>query len=413
VRSTLAWLDHSEVQRRRMMEVVELFREKETVDDLGFGSIRDTFSELLFPGTSTLHTRAKYLLFLPWLGQVLENEGVASRHAWQRLKDLEVELIYALLSGGETEGVIGRNAKEKLRQFPSFMYWGALRRYGILAVPVTRGQLIESLDGLHAARRHAARTRDETDERSVPRNWHAGLPPAEPGFLERAMFELTPEQAGYLTDRIQASAPGSYLAHLVAAGVDAASDRPWADPTLPEADPEVQRQVAHARWFSQVTHGASLLYNLMLSEAIRELRSDGGRVHVGEDLVVDYRERLDTWVDEVGAVRSQLAAWDVTAFWKLILDANPRVPRGTRRFTHFWLEQVLHGDPRSLIDDSDVREVISAREFETKGGLARLTNPRQLDRFGGAVGAGALTYRWGSVRAVIGDIVSGREGVHA
>jgi hypothetical protein len=64
--STLAWLDHSEVQRRRMMEVIGLFREKGTVDDLGLGSIRDTFSELLFPGTSTLHTRAKYLLFVPW-----------------------------------------------------------------------------------------------------------------------------------------------------------------------------------------------------------------------------------------------------------------------------------------------------------------------------------------------------------
>lgn len=410
MRSTLAWLDHSEVQRRRMMEIVDLFREKETVDDLGFGSIRDTFSELLFPGTSTLHTRAKYLLFVPWLGQVLEHESVPSHRGSQRLKDLEIELIHSLLRGGETEGVIGRNAKEKLKQFPSFMYWGALRRYRILATPATRGQLVDSLDGLHAARKHAAHTRDETDERSVPRNWHAGMPPPEDDFLGRATFALTEEQADYLTDRIQVSAPGSYLSHLVAAGLSADSDRPWADPALPQAEPAVQQQVAHARRFSQVAHGASLVYNLMLSEAIRELRSDGGRVPVDVDLVDEYSTRLGQWADTITAARDDLTEWDIPRFWKLVTDANPRIPPATQRFTRFWLDQILTRDPREVIGDDDVRRTIRAREFETKGRLARLSNPRQLDRYGGAVGAGALTYRWGSVRAVLSDIVAGREG---
>lgn len=396
-----------------MMEVVDLFREKETVDDLGFGSIRDTFSELLFPGTSTLHTRAKYLLFVPWLGQILESESVPSRHGWSRLKDLEVELIHALLRGGEAEGVIGRNAKEKLKQFPSFMYWGALRRYGVLSIPVTRQQLVQSLDSLHAARKHAARTRDEVDERSVPRNWHAGLPAPEAGFLDQTSFDLSPEQASYLTDRIQATAPGSYLSHLVSIGVTADSDRPWEDPTLVHAEATVQDQVAHARRFSEVAHGAALLYNLMLSEAVRELRSDGGRVDVGDDLVGDYEARLDEWAGGMRRARHDLADWDVAAFWKLVTDANPRIPRATQQFTKFWFDQVLTRDPHVVLTDPEVRTIVQARERETKGRLARLSNPRQLDRYGGAAGAGALNYRWGSVRAVLGDIVAGREGVDA
>ncbi|MEX2374669.1 MAG: DUF6361 family protein, partial [Dehalococcoidia bacterium] len=130
--SSFAWLDHSETQRRRMMEVIDLFREKATVDDLGLGSIRDTFSELLFPGTSTLHTRAKYLLFVPWLCRQLEEEQVSSANGTRRLRELEIELIHALLAGGETEGVIGRDARDNLRQLPSLMYWGAVRRHGIL-----------------------------------------------------------------------------------------------------------------------------------------------------------------------------------------------------------------------------------------------------------------------------------------
>jgi len=47
--SAFAWLDYSDGERRRMFEVIDLFREKGTVDDLGIGSIRDTFADRFFP----------------------------------------------------------------------------------------------------------------------------------------------------------------------------------------------------------------------------------------------------------------------------------------------------------------------------------------------------------------------------
>jgi hypothetical protein len=57
--STFGWLDYSDADRRRMLEVVGLFREKGTLDELGIGSIRDTFADLFCPGTSTIETRAR------------------------------------------------------------------------------------------------------------------------------------------------------------------------------------------------------------------------------------------------------------------------------------------------------------------------------------------------------------------
>lgn len=77
--SVFAWLDYDETERRRMQEAIELFREKDTVDELGIGSVRDAFSNLLFPGTSVLHTRARYLLFVPWIYRRLERAHVRSR----------------------------------------------------------------------------------------------------------------------------------------------------------------------------------------------------------------------------------------------------------------------------------------------------------------------------------------------
>lgn len=50
------WLDYSERERRKMLEVVDLFREHDTRDELGVGSVRDAFADMLFPGTSTIVT---------------------------------------------------------------------------------------------------------------------------------------------------------------------------------------------------------------------------------------------------------------------------------------------------------------------------------------------------------------------
>jgi hypothetical protein len=43
--STFAWIDHSEKQRRQILEAIDLFREKDTRDELGLAGIRDTFTD--------------------------------------------------------------------------------------------------------------------------------------------------------------------------------------------------------------------------------------------------------------------------------------------------------------------------------------------------------------------------------
>ena len=74
--STFGWLDGDDSQRSAMLEVVKLFEDSSTVDELGIGSVRDTFSNAFFPGTSTLHTRVKYFLFVAWLANDV------ARHRW-------------------------------------------------------------------------------------------------------------------------------------------------------------------------------------------------------------------------------------------------------------------------------------------------------------------------------------------
>ena len=76
--SAFVWLDYSERERRKMLDVVDLFREHDTRDELGIGSVRDAFADLFFPGTSTIMTRARYFLLVAWTYQRLEKSRISS-----------------------------------------------------------------------------------------------------------------------------------------------------------------------------------------------------------------------------------------------------------------------------------------------------------------------------------------------
>ena len=76
--SMFVWLDYSEHERRKMLDVVDLFREHDTRDELGVGSVRDVFADMLFPGTSTIMTRARYFLLVPWTYLRLEKMRISS-----------------------------------------------------------------------------------------------------------------------------------------------------------------------------------------------------------------------------------------------------------------------------------------------------------------------------------------------
>ncbi len=128
--SALSWIDFSEKDRRKMLDVVALFRERDTRDELGLGSIRDAVADILFPGTSTIQTRARYMLFVPWIYLRREKFKTSSSRIARMARSDEISLIKALMKGGESEGVIGIEAGKHLQRLPSSVYWAGLNRWG-------------------------------------------------------------------------------------------------------------------------------------------------------------------------------------------------------------------------------------------------------------------------------------------
>jgi hypothetical protein len=399
--STFTWLDHSERDRRRMLDVIDRFRESEARDELGFGVVQNTFADMLFPGTSTIQTRARYFLFVPWIYRYLEGKRVGSNRISWRARELEVKLISTILASEDSENVIGRRSRANLQRMPSSIYWQGLREWGICQFPGSLDQYYRSLDAYYEALpRSRARTDDgEPLEDRISPNWHPGLPSPTGDFLYDSSFRLTYPEASYLRERIQASNPGSLLAILV--GLDRATgwvEFPWEHPSYPEFPEHIRRQLRHARAFSEAVYGATLLYNLMLSEA-RGMEED----------VKARSEALRDWA-ALAEESDALPGWDRSDFWALILSEGANISVQTRSFIDSWLDIALApGGASGVASDPRARTLITDRELARKRAQARLSNRRALELWNGASGLYRLSYRWPSAHLILSDIAEGLE----
>lgn len=265
--SRLAWLDYSDHERRKALEVIDLFHEEETRDELGIGSIRDSFADQLFPGTSTIQTRARYFLFIPWIYLELESHRNPPQEVALRLRRLEVRLMDGLAQSDDTRGVIGKQARDSLKRLPSSVYWSGLGTWGIRKFRGSQEDYHRVLSSVHEFERRRSRRDDgELVEGFGRENWHSNLP-APPGeFPREATFELTQQEADYLTDGVRGHAAGTMIAFLLDRGYSTDCGYVWEHPQLVECSDEVQTRVRHANNFSLSMHGAVLLYNLLLAE---------------------------------------------------------------------------------------------------------------------------------------------------
>lgn len=401
--STFAWLDYSAKERHAMLGVVDLFREKNTVDELGLGVVRDAFANALFPGTSTLHSRTRYWLFIPWLYLQLERERTPSAKADERARRLQADLVRALEAGGEQEGVIGIEARDKVLRPPAILYWAGLERHGLRAVLGSMSRYHASLDNFYVSGGHRRSEGDETELIDAGRrNWHAGLPPAPTDWSTRLDFTLTRPEAEYLRERFLTSASDSFLAWGLQHPTRLAKvDFPWRHPKLSAAPVGLQAIVEAGRRFSVLMYGAMLVYNLAMAERARDTGLRDG------DLADEYRSRYERWASEqIEPELGTLRDWDRDEFWALVSELNPGRIHGVRAFSDAFIDRVVD-QPATALDDARARSLIAAREQRMKGSLARLHNQRALERWGGQSGAGQLSYRWGEGRTLLNDIASG------
>ena len=395
--ATFAWLDYSERDRRRALDVVDLLREPSTLDELGLGAVRDAFADLLFPGTSTIQTRARYFLFVPWQYLELERLRVPSHQVIARGRRAEIGLIDALVDTSEREGVIGIQARKTLKRLPSNVYWSGLLAWGIRRFRGSQPQYHQSLDEFYASPR-ALVDDDHNPVGGVPSaNWDPNLPRMPRGFPKGATFHLDAVEAGYLRERIIFNHRDSLLAFLVDDCEPAKTTFVWEHPQRGRFREPFREQLFHARLFSEAVHGAQLLYNLLLAEAVgnNEWRDS-------------FAAAMTDWAALVSRRSAAFAGWDRRRFWAIAVEGGAQVTHRTREFIDGWIDLILDAGTAAIASGlQDARQLILQREYELKGQRARLQNRQALLLWRGDAGSRQMDYRWAVAQAIVNDILNG------
>jgi len=380
--------------------------EKGVRDEVGFLALHQGFADRFFPGTSVLHTRLRYVLFIPWMMEQIAAEG-ASDHA-RRLTVSETALAGQLkkgkLSDPEADGIIGgRIWPRHAAQPPSFSYWTALGAWGILR-PRPGGSMPSRIEALRRLaqlnpKRRSRVTDDDggaLDHDAVSPFVKLPRPPEALGSRNEALdFRMTETERGFLRKQlIGVRRPNtnnpSLLARLAEIPVAADADDPWSSEVMEVADQHDKFALSVARKTSALAGIGRGIY-AALTELVRSKD--------GLSDTTKQRDHLKMMIDVYSDDACALNLEELT----LLLPNLSRQLVNLLRATQDWLKA-------DRDDLATLRLVYANAEQARKGLRARLPdnaagrqrraewNP-ELQPLADPIG-----YRWRNIRRLMSDL---------
>ena len=371
-------------------------------DEVGFLALHQAYADRFFPGTSVLHTRLRYALFVPWL-----YEKIARQADRQRISDVvekqEIVLAGRLKASGEVGVIGGMRYPQPTTQPPTMVYWTALAAWRILR-PNADGTVPSRQTVHRAIARKPARQQVHDDDKQLLIEEEPSFcsvptpPPAWDDPMQRLDFQLTKSEGRFLrncllsVDRQDGEDVPSLLARLVEHRVEM-TDRLelWSAKVKAAADQADREALLRARQAAALSAIGRGVYAALV-EQVRE-KHDGLAT---EDI---HRANLKVVTEEFA---TEALALDVD---KIAFDA-PSIPSGileVLRTTQNWLR-------RRSNELAPLYEVYQSAESRRKGRRARLMKSLAgRDKRAEWVPdqhplATPLHYRWGNVRQLLMDL---------
>ena len=370
-------------------------------DEIGFLGLHQAFSDRFFPGTSVLHTRIRYALFVPWLMEAAQGNA-------QQLRKLELALTWQLNLGSDKgNGVIGGSIPNRLPVQPaSMIYWTALSRWHILhprpdEVVSSRGEVLNKIAAMAKASAGRNRTDDGESLEDEAHAVFASVPTPPPLFLksgEAMDFNLTALERTFLRKHlisvyrgIGSQSQQSLLARIADSRLSVKSvAAPWAGLVKDVADREDKVALTIAKQAAALAGVGRAAYAALVESAKAK---DGGQ------RTTLHRDDLAKMASDQGtdAIKLDLSALNAM---------TPDLPG--------YLLDVLTETQKWLVFDrkrvDSLQDVYRIAEVRRKGARARLAN-----NLGGQNRraewealkhplAEPLHFRWGNVRRLLNDL---------
>lgn len=392
----LGWIDFSKTERNKILNVLDMLTESGTLDELGIAPIRDGFSNLFFPGTSTIQTRAKYFFIVPYALKQLEHSSETNPNRILRQIDaIEHECGERLLEQHPGEsGIIGKRSLQNgkwVKRTPADIYWAGLRKYGIFTADKlslteyvrVSCQLKNNKTTLHCLgnRNDNAEDKDHDDKDAgnlfSMQFWK--IPRYDSNWQDQLEMRLTQEEGEFLRQQIIDRCKGSMLAYILENDLTEFLDCPsfrYMDMMIEKFPTDIQEDYMLAKAFSDFIYVIRTIYNIIISEGQNE---EANMEY--ERLLPELKTFADVDIDHI--------------MQKLDITNNP----GLRSFLNKAKAAMLVGDIESL------KQYIIAREKHLKGAnRAKTAHPGEFDPDVWMGGKG-LDYRFFNARTIIKDIM--------
>ena len=370
-------------------------------DEVGFLSLHQSFSDRFFPGTSVLHTRLRYALFVPWLMELAQGNPVL-------LRKHELALTWQLNQGADkSKGVIGGSILPRAPiQPPSMIYWSALARWHILqprpdGLSSSRSEILKKISAVHSqmSGRHRVDDGDLAEEDDLSPFVKLPSPPAE--FLnsnEPMDFNLTTPERNFMRRHLigvgKGSAPQvsqSLLSRLADARLSVGQiSVPWGKAIRDIADSDDRNALTVASHAAALAGIGRAVYAALVEDAKTADGAPATTLH-----------RVDTQ-RQVAVHGVAAKALDISAL-KTLVPGLPSYVTEVLSETQKWLQS-----GQQKVDG--LRDVYQRAEVQRKGVRARLAS--NLGGQGRRADWSAekhplaepLHFRWGNVRRLLNDL---------
>lgn len=404
----LGWVDFSNADREKVLDVMNLLQEQGAVDEIGIGLIRDAFANYFFPGTSTVQTRAKYFFIVPYILQ----EAVSGKYGDQVntiLQRIDVEekncglLLYQKCIDKEINpvgiGIIGARVLPRnwVSRKPSNIYWNGIRTYHLyeqenmtisdmvrLSVLLRAQGKAEKLgnrrddaeegekDDKDAGRGEAIRFFDLPEMKNV--DWRSNLD-----------IGLTEKEAAFLRSKIERSVPDKLLTYILKHNIDLSKYDQFEmlyEDLKEDVPKEMARVMKLACDFNRLVYAARVRYNIILS---------GG---LNKNSVSEWEQIENNML------------WYTNVDLEAVLSFLGRSDFRLRRFL-ITLKAALRAGDLAKVD-----EIIVSREIELKTrARAKLCHVEDFNP-NNWVGGRYLDYRFNDAKQIVSDIYEGEGAAH-
>jgi hypothetical protein len=410
--SFLHWVQIDATAAANAERALDDDQDGEVRDEIGFMAVHHAFADRFFPGASVLHTRLRYLFFVPWLMQSVASERSAVSLS-DRLTRAEAVAKDQLKANGNPRGIIGRRSPRRhiRSQLPSIVYWNALQQWGLVRCKPdgtypSRLEALQSLSDISAAEKRNSRDDDDVAVEENVNPFVNALPPpcrqitAGNGAL---VFDLEKSEKRFLIKTISSPsspAQGSILARLLCS--DADLPEPGSETyDIGNAWPAWIREVCTAEERNTLkiasdAGGLACIGRAIYAALVQTLREDEGN----SPRERDHRELLREAIGKYGRTACRLAIKDLKAAF--VDDPLPESVIKVLTKTQNWLQNGRHSrfmDLRKDYSDAETPRKLARSRLRTIDRQRRLEwNPDEFSP------AAALHYRIGVVHQLVWDM---------